>query len=270
MHPTFWKTCTIILLVGWSFTVFNIHGGPAVFRHRQHHRPPSHHVPASVDDASPYARWEFDPTRDRDNHGLDTEQCTRAFPELYVEIDRAVDQWRHRHITPESIVVPPVNDGFARILIHDQQLRIIRTRGMYREDLRHRIVSVMHQIVRAITAGEAAREPLPDMEFNVIVNDVPKLDDRNDLALWAFTRAFGNEHHENLWLVPDFHFYAPDFPGGDSFREMQALARTHDSPLANKTPRAAWRGVTWTSPELREALLDAADGQPWADIEVSP
>ena len=274
MHPAFWKLCTVVLLVLWLFTSFRSRRTPDIFK--PHRRPPHHHSasggklgPVGLATYRDNDTWTYDPARDRYNHGLSTQQCESAFPELYPEIDRAVGQWKHRRITPDSIELPISNDGNVRALIHDQQLRIILTRGMQRKDFRHRIISVLSQVAQAITVAEAANEPLPDIEFNVIINDIPLVEGRHDRALWAFTRSFGDEYQESLWLIPDFHFFAPDFPGAQSFRDMQTICRMHDSPVARKKPKAVWRGVTWTNPDLRGDLLKVAQDQPWADVEVS-
>lgn len=211
--------------------------------------------------------WSYEWERDRNNHGLTTEQCDIAFPELYNEIDRAAVYWKDKKITPQSIELARGNDGGVRVLIHDQQLRIISTKGLFRKDFRHRIIAVLQQLLRAITAAEAANEPIPDVEMTIIVDDKPVLDFARSSPLWAFTRAYADPKHDDLWLTPDFHFWANP-PENEGFRQMQERARKHDGPLHNKIPKVAWRGVSWTNPEIRKPLLEATEGKKWADVMV--
>lgn len=152
-----------------------------------------------------------------------------------------------------------------RALIVDQQLRIIQTRGLFRQDFRHRILAVLHQLQRALTAAEYASEPLPDMEFTVIVDDKPILHPEQVGPLWAFTRLYANPRHDNLWLIPDFHFHAAP-PEADAFPQMQEKSRRHDAPLSEKIAKLAWRGVEWTNPAIRKPLLNVTDGKEWADV----
>ncbi|KAF2161762.1 hypothetical protein M409DRAFT_58838 [Zasmidium cellare ATCC 36951] len=209
--------------------------------------------------------WSYEWERDRNNHGLTKEQCDIAFPELYNEIDRAVEYWKDRKITPQSIDLVDGNDGGVRVLIHDQQLRIINTRGLFRKDFRHRIIAVLQQLLRALTAAESANEPIPDVEMTIIVDDKPVLDPAKSSPLWAFTRAYADPKHDDLWLTPDFHFWANP-PENEGFRQMQERARKHDGPLNRKIPKLAWRGVSWTNPEIRKPLLNVTDGKKWADV----
>lgn len=211
--------------------------------------------------------WSYEWERDGNNHGLTTEQCDIAFPELYNEIDRAANYWKDKKITAQSIELARGNDGGVRVLIHDQQLRIVSTKGLFRKDFRHRIIAVLQQLLRAITAAEAANEPIPDVEMTIIVDDKPVVDPARSSPLWAFTRAYADPTHDDLWLTPDFHFWANP-PENEGFRQMQERARKHDGPLDKKIPKLAWRGVSWTNPEVRKPLLEATEGKKWADVAV--
>ncbi|KJX98528.1 DUF821 domain-containing protein [Zymoseptoria brevis] len=211
--------------------------------------------------------WTFDPARDRDNHGLTTKQCDAAFPELYHQIEFSLDHWKGTKIKSDNIKLLGGNDGGVRFLIHDQQLRIIETRGLHREDFRHRIIAVAQQILRAITAAEAANEPLPDIEFTVIVDDKPYLHKDPSAALWSFAKQQANKIHDSIWLIPDFHFFGAP-PEAENFHLMQTRARQHDAPLEDKIPKVVWRGVEWTNQNLRKPLLEVTAGKPWADVEA--
>ncbi|EME49634.1 hypothetical protein DOTSEDRAFT_92812, partial [Dothistroma septosporum NZE10] len=210
--------------------------------------------------------WFYDWARDRDNLSLNTEQCDAAFPELYEEIDRAVRYWNEpgRKVTSESIELVDGNDGGVRVLIAGQQLRIIQTRGLGRTDFRHRIIAVLQQIQTALNAAQSAGQPLPDAEFTVIVDDKPIVGDKAR-PLWGFTRAFANPRHDNIWVIPDFHFFGAP-PEAEGWSLQQTKSREHDGPLDRKIPKLAWRGVEWTNPEVRKPLLNVTEGKPWADV----
>ena len=68
--------------------------------------------------------WLFNVTRDERDYGLTKEQCNIAFPELWEEIDRAVEV-RKRHGVPqitEDIDLEGRGLGFMRVLIYDRQV----------------------------------------------------------------------------------------------------------------------------------------------------
>lgn len=169
-------------------------------------------------------------------------------------------------IEAEEIDLFASKNGGLRVLIHDQQVRVIETRGLYRDDFRYRISAVLQQLSRAITAAEWANEPFSDMEFTIVVDDFVTLP-REPRALWAFARAHANLAHDSLFLIPDFHFYAAP-PEAEGFQAMQARARKHDSEIEAKIPKVVWRGVEWTNKEIRAPLLNVTHDQPWADVVV--
>lgn len=71
-------------------------------------------------------QWSWTPSRDRDSHSLTESQCHEAFPELYVELDRAAAFWERRlgpgGIKRENIDLGWSYDGGLRAMIYDQQV----------------------------------------------------------------------------------------------------------------------------------------------------
>lgn len=55
--------------------------------------------------------------------------------------------------------------------------------------------------------------------------------------------------------------------GGASYAEMRTRASERESFLADKIPKAVWRGVLWTNEWVRKPLLEQSRGQAWADVE---
>ncbi|CAK4028518.1 Hypothetical predicted protein [Lecanosticta acicola] len=277
MHPVFWKALCAVLLLCVLVQQFGSQSKTLLRDHvfESSHDPsytPSeayepkefnHHNETGLE--TPHSDgWSYNWERDRDNHGLSAEQCDIAFPELYYEIDRAVHQWQDKKITPSMLDVHSINDGTVRVLLVDQQIRILQTRGMKRNDFRARITSVLHQVFRAITAVEGVDQPMPDMEFTVIVDDHVVFA-AEPQPFWGFTRKFSQPRHDNIWIMPDFHFWAAP-PEADAFRIQQSKCRQHDAPLERKIPKVVWRGVEWTNPEVRKPLIEATQGQQWADV----
>lgn len=214
--------------------------------------------------------WQYDWQRDGNNQYLAASQCDAAFPLLYHEIERAQQRFGAANITEDDIDLfreGTGNDGGVRILIVDSQVRIILTRGLFREDFRHRIIAIVQQVVQAVAAADASGEAIPNIEFSVVVDDIAVLDQKKPGALWSFTRRDADAVHDNLWLIPDFHFFAAP-PEAEGFRTMQAKFRTHDSSLEQKLPQVVWRGATWTNKPVRQSLLDVTAGKEWANVSV--
>jgi hypothetical protein len=78
--------------------------------------------------------------------------------------------------------------------------------------------------------------------------------------------------------MPHFSFWAWDLPFIGSMSRAGAAIADLEASYAGpgqwrtKIPKAVWRGTTWFnsvhSPRLRQNLVAAARGQPWADVEA--
>ena len=214
--------------------------------------------------------WSWDPQRDRDNHSLSSEQCSSAFPLLYQEIDRAQNYWRSRsedgnaNITSETIDLEWSVDGGLRCMIYEQNLYIIESRGLNHFghwSERHR--AILGSIQRAILT---AREPVPNIEFSIKINDDVNLTgDNKDITLWAFSRNIFDPIQRQLWVIPDFNFWAyPRVAGSFNSFQRQAL-QTGDSYRA-KLSKLVWRGTSQFNPKIRNSLLQQSRGKPWSDV----
>ena len=74
-----------------------------------------HQEPASFDGA-----WSYQ--RDRNNLQLSHEQCDQAFPDLFVEIERASAERKSRPITLKEIDSIPQKTGYVRAMIYDGEV----------------------------------------------------------------------------------------------------------------------------------------------------
>ena len=219
--------------------------------------PDTHPRPPTSSSSSSQKDWAYDASRDASNIGLNHEQCAQAFPALYYEVDRAVSYWRNSGhvISKNDTGIGWRNDGAFRVLIHDNQLRILETKKAWVPyNYRKRTFYTLLQIHRALLGASAAGVKLPTIEFAVVLDDMSLMPGGSDThSMWAYTRRIGNRAEEKLWMMPDFQFYAsPPYAG--SFTEMQGKAQAHDGPLSEKIPKAVWRGRTGTNKGVREPL----------------
>jgi hypothetical protein len=212
--------------------------------------------------------WSWNPDKDRNNHRLSEAQCSSAFPLLYKEIDRAATFWGAREgqtkILQENIDLDWSWDGGLRCMIYDQNLYIIHSRGLnhfghWKE--RHR--ATLDNIHRAIMTSP---EPIPNIEFSIKINDDVNLTDQNPNAtLWAFSRNIHDPVHEQLWIIPDFNFWAYPRVAG-SFSEYQRRAVEVGNDFDGKIPKLVWRGTLEFNSEVRAPLLEQSKGQSWSDV----
>jgi hypothetical protein len=204
---------------------------------------------------------------------LTAAQCGSEFPDLYHEVDRAVAHWRARGHTIDEADTSTAwrHDGAFKILIHDNELRILETKGVFGGGggYQMRSLSVLHMLQQALWSASVAGESLPTIEATVVVDDMSLLPNGHGdtHSIWTFTSHLPNRDHDRHWLIPDFAFYSA--PATGSFREARRRATAHDAPVADKLPQAVWRGVQWTNEAIRGALLDRTRDQPWADARVT-
>jgi hypothetical protein len=64
--------------------------------------------------------WNYQ--RDAENLMLDSQQCDQAFPGLFEEVDRPVNERMHTPITVEEIDAIPKQNGYVRAMIYNQQV----------------------------------------------------------------------------------------------------------------------------------------------------
>lgn len=118
-----------------------------------------------------------------------------------------------------------------------------------------------------MTSVEGVDALFDDAEATIVVDDYPNFPrDGRALATWSFTRALANDEYAGVWLIPDFNFWSAP-PVAGAFQEMQSKARKHDARIVDKQQQLVWRGVDWTNPDVRGALLNATTDEPWADVK---
>lgn len=130
----------------------------------------------------------------------------------------------------------------------------------------------LHQLHRAVVTSPA---PLPDTIFALNFQDQPFG------TAWTYSRSADpayrpRDPNARSFLMPHFSFWAWDLPFvgsmGRAARAIAELEREYEGDgWRNKIGRAVWRGTTWFnsvhSPQMRQNLVAAARGRPWADVE---
>ncbi|EME87933.1 uncharacterized protein MYCFIDRAFT_75765 [Pseudocercospora fijiensis CIRAD86] len=197
-------------------------------------------------------------------------QCNQTFPHLYRDIERAVRYWKDRRhtLTPQDVDISWRNDGALRILIVENELRILETKGTFdNTGYRVRIQSILHLIQRALWSATIADERLPTVEAAIVVDDMSSIPNGKDThSVWTWTSLLRGDAGQKNWLIPDFGMFSA--PATGSFLDTRRRAAQHDSPFTEKIPKAFWRGVRWTNEAVRGALLEKTKGQEWADAAV--
>lgn len=200
--------------------------------------------------------------------GLTATECTAHFPDLYAEVDRAVNYWKDQDhlITPETVNVSWQQDGALRFLIHGNELRILEDRQSSDNWRYHeRTVGQMSLIQRAIDSATAGGEMLPTIEASIAFMDkvqpYSKLDNH---SLWMVGRLKIEPRHDRLWLMPNFDFWYDR--GFGTYREARRRAMSYDAPFSDKIQKLVWRGSEWVQHDVRGSLLKVAEKKPWADV----
>lgn len=264
---------TVAALITTALVFFGTQGGPAFARetyerlhrphpHPDHQGPPISHSQSHV--GPPRLPWEFDYKRHGRKYGLSEDQCSTAFPELYKEVDRAVE-FRRRvgNITLSDLDVGWRGDGIVRAMIHDNQLYIIDPHGVWDHNHRPRAVATLHALNRAISA---ASDPLPNIEFTFTVHDAALMGPNDNHTTFAFSRL---AHQESLWLMPDFGFWGWPDVGLRSYSELQTTLDNDEDDFLDKVPKLIWRGsLAVGSHEARAGLVEHSANQPWSDVQT--
>jgi hypothetical protein len=205
--------------------------------------------------------WTFSYRRDRNNYGLDDEQCLSAFPGQYEDIERAVKvRKRYGKVTEKDLSSFDLSKGMVRGMVYDRELYIIETYLVDNVN-RQKAVASLSAMYRSLISAPATVD-LPNIEFIFSVEDLPAQPTK---PMWSLARRV-QDH--NLWLIPDFGFWSWDMPALGTLDEVanEAIAREAVEPWDQKMEKLVWRGKITFAPKLRRALIDAAKGKPWSDV----
>lgn len=219
--------------------------------------------------------WEFDPKRDSLNYGLSDDQCESAFPDLFQELDRARDFLldQNRRIKETDMRLDAKDDytglphGEFHVMVSNGELYVIKEKKG--EPDRSRGLAALANLYRAITAVPDPRS-LPNIEFIIDIEDRAARGEKNPKRIrWAWARQ---ENNPWLWVMPDFDGWSyPDDGVGSyvQFREdVEELETEYPNGWDDKEEKLCWRGSLAVNRKLRTALVEAAKGYDWNDVEA--
>jgi hypothetical protein len=214
--------------------------------------------------------WAFNADRDRNDHSLTGEQCDAAFPDLYHEIYRSQAYWQERQgqrkLNDSQWGLEWTTGAGLRVMVYDGQLHVVESRGLnHFLHWEERSKATLANIHRAIVSS---REPVPNIEFSIKIDDNIHLEEGTpETTTWCFSRNVSDSSMEQVWLIPDFNFWA--YPRvaaayGDYQREAIRVGEDYDG----KIPKLIWRGTQAFNPGIRQALLDTSENQPWSAVAI--
>ncbi|KAK2804030.1 hypothetical protein FQN51_002560 [Onygenales sp. PD_10] len=212
--------------------------------------------------------WEFVVERDGDNYGLSRGQCQKAFPKLFLEIEKAVVARQGRKITFDEINSKPLKRSMVRAMIYQGELYVI---GF--EDMKYtftRAKASLNALNRALSAIPN-REEIPNVEFIFTSEDYHDEPD----PVWVYSKR---ETDTWAWLMPDFGYWSwPEIKAGQYRNVRKRIAAVDEGSVINgketpglkfqdKQKQLLWRGNIATMPELRGKLLEVTQGKPWSSV----
>ncbi|KAI5926900.1 hypothetical protein F4810DRAFT_416425 [Camillea tinctor] len=243
----------------------------------------------------PSYKYEQLPPELLENRSLTEAQCRASFPGLLKEVDDAVARGPFTLKRSRSSLGPLIGR------IRDGQLYILsaaRKSDLSKDMLAHRSAT-LHQIAAALlTAPYPRSASVPDTIFAFNHHDEPlpstfSYSRPADPALLSVQQhhdgdgdgdeAGAEAQQRHYFPIPHFSFYSWPLPFVGSFaRASRAISSIEDTLQQQagssslswwhaKTPLAVWRGTTWfnnaRAGRMRQDLVAAARGQPWADVE---
>ncbi|PLW16906.1 hypothetical protein PCANC_20156 [Puccinia coronata f. sp. avenae] len=201
----------------------------------------------------PDSGHEFGPAMDR---MMDQKRCDGLFPNLYQELDRAVEYHSARgNITIQHLDCAQ-QYSHARVLIYRNRVYIKGFNG----GPGLRTEAILNSIQEAVITSP---ELLPDVEFVLKTSDAPQGGD-DEHPIWVLDRT---KSQEQVWLMPDYGFYSWPEPKVGGMVEVRDKTAEREATLTwdKKISKAFWRGAILV--KLREQLLEVSKGKPWSDIK---
>ncbi|KAI0173123.1 glycosyl transferase family 90-domain-containing protein [Hypoxylon sp. FL1284] len=227
-------------------------------------------VPVSSEDT-----WTFDVGRDGLNYGLSNSQCESAFPDLYQELDRARNFLldRKKRVNESDLKLDAKGDytgkqhGEFHALISNGELYVIKEKKG--EPDRSRGLAALASLYRAITAMPDPRS-LPDIEFVIDIEDRAARGEKNPERIrWAWARE---EKNEWLWVMPDFDGWSYPDDGVGSYAQFRddvvQVEKEYSKGWDDKEEQLCWRGSLAVNRNLRTALVEAAKGNDWNNVQA--
>jgi protein glucosyltransferase len=131
---------------------------------------------------------------------------------------------------------------------------------------RERILGTLAQIDRALTSSPNSDPTIPNIEFSLSLDDLPRRSKTKGVFL-GYTRQDTREY-DDIWLMPNYAYWSWNYTHAPSWnsirREIQDAEL--DVPWEKKDPRVVWRGKVKMA-VLRSELVRVSEGKSWSDIK---
>ncbi|KAJ3164515.1 hypothetical protein HK101_000428, partial [Irineochytrium annulatum] len=198
----------------------------------------------------------FDVKVEGNSFSLSEARCEAVFPELFHEIDRALEYFKTKNITVTRRYLDdyPLNPGLgkSRGFIYQGQLYVTYVDQPWRS----RNQATFHQIHRALVSNPATDDPIPDVEFMFCASDIPCK------GLWAYTRR---RSEQDYWLIPDYGFFSWPEPMMHGIMWNRQFIEHTEPKWEAKEQKLIWRGAAQNQ-KPRQNFLDFSKNQTWSDV----
>ncbi|CAE7176092.1 hypothetical protein CFE70_005445 [Pyrenophora teres f. teres 0-1] len=217
-----------------------------------------------------HRNWEFNADIHANVHTLSSEQCNVAFPELYHSLDEAVNSRQGRKVHPKDIEILS-GRCMLRVMIYQGEV-FVTDAGKPEQcyvvngNERERILGTLAQIDRAVVTASTSDTPVPDIEFALSLDDLPRRS-KDKGTFFGYTRKEGPEYRD-IWMMPNYAYWSWNYTHAPSWNTIRKEIQQKETevPWSKKDPRVVWRGKVKMA-KLRQELIRVSEGQSWSDIK---
>ncbi|KAK0541562.1 hypothetical protein OC835_000030 [Tilletia horrida] len=196
----------------------------------------------------------YDTPFNRDDLTLTEDECDAFFPGLWKDIERSVDYYTQHPFTKEYLERSCDDNEFSqlRVVVFNNRLYI----KMYKQSDFTRTQTTLALLHQAIMSS---RELLPNVEFCM------------DLQDWGHPGKFSLDRspdQQDVWLMPDYGWYSWKEHVG-AYKEFREASERVENEIgwSGKKDKLFWRGSMRVGRADREALVAAASGHHWSDVQ---
>ena len=131
---------------------------------------------------------------------------------------------------------------------------------------RERILGTLAQIDRALTSSPNSDPTIPNIEFSLSLDDLPRRSKDKGIFL-GYTRQDTREY-DDIWLMPNYAYWSWNYTHAPSWNSIRREIQDAELevPWEKKDPRVVWRGKVKMA-KLRSELVRVSEGKSWSDIK---
>ncbi|KAK0543074.1 hypothetical protein OC845_006307 [Tilletia horrida] len=200
---------------------------------------------------------KYDSPFNPDDLTLTEGECDVLFPGLWKDIERAAAYYdSSKHPFTKEYLESSCQDGVfsqLRVVIYHNRLYV----KMYHQSDFTRTQTTLALLNQVVSSS---RERLPNVEFCL------------DLQDWGSKGKFSlsrSPDHQDVWLMPDYAYFAWIEHIGGSYKEFREKSEQLENRIGwgGKVSKLFWRGSMKVGRADREAMVAAASGHDWNDVQ---